>query len=164
MNSFVDIQAYSFKMHWKMSSIKWQPFIYSYINTHIKYKTKEWVSKRLRKGWKNPELGSQTTDQFSSNVLYNIAIYYSDVIMREVASQIAGVLIVCSTVCSGADQRKHQSSASLDFVRGINRWPVNFPHKRPVTREMFPFDDVIMISRCTTRKKHGTGTRPQMRT
>ena len=46
---------------------------------------------------------------------------------------------------SGADQRKHQSSASLAFVRGIHRWPVNSPHKGPVTRKMFPFDDVIMV-------------------
>ena len=45
----------------------------------------------------------------------------------------------------GADQRKHQSSASLALVRGIHRWPVNSPHKGPVTRKMFPFDDVIMI-------------------
>ena len=30
------------------------------------------------------------------------------------------------------------------FVRGIHRWPVNSPHKWPVTRKMFPFDDVIM--------------------
>ena len=44
----------------------------------------------------------------------------------------------------GADQRKHQSSASLAFVRGIHRWPVNSPHKGPVTRKMFPFDDVIL--------------------
>ena len=42
------------------------------------------------------------------------------------------------------DQRKRQSSASLAFVRGIHRWPVNSPHKWPVTRQMFPFDDVIM--------------------
>ena len=41
-------------------------------------------------------------------------------------------------------QREHQSSASLAFVRGIHRWLVNFPHKGPVTRKMFPFDDVIM--------------------
>ena len=41
--------------------------------------------------------------------------------------------------------KKLQSSASMDFVRGIHRWPVNSPHKRPVTRKMFPFDDVIMI-------------------
>ena len=46
---------------------------------------------------------------------------------------------------SVADQRKHQRSASLAFVRGFHRWPVNSPHKGPVTREMFPFDDVIML-------------------
>ena len=46
----------------------------------------------------------------------------------------------------GADQRKYQSSASLAFVRGIHRWPVNSPHQGPVTRKMFPFDDVIMCS------------------
>ena len=53
-------------------------------------------------------------------------------------------LIVCTAVCSGADQRKHQSSASLAFVRGIHRRPVISPHKGPVTRKTFPFDDVIM--------------------
>ena len=52
--------------------------------------------------------------------------------------------IVYSTVYTGADQRKHQSSASLAFVWGIHRGPVNSPHKWPVTRKMFPFDDVIM--------------------
>ena len=52
--------------------------------------------------------------------------------------------IVQSTVYSGAVQRKHQSFASLAFVQGIHRWPVNSPHKGPVTRKMFPFDDVIM--------------------
>ena len=44
----------------------------------------------------------------------------------------------------GADQRKHQSPAWLGFLRGIHRRPVNSPHKEPVTRKMFPFDDVIM--------------------
>ena len=70
--------------------------------------------------------------------------HYSDVIMSAMASQLNGVPIVCSNVSSGADQRKHQSSASLAFVRGIHRWPVNSPHKGSVTRKMFPFDDVIM--------------------
>ena len=64
--------------------------------------------------------------------------------MSAMASQITGVTIVCSTVCSSADQRKHQSSASLAFVRGIHRSPVNSPHKGPVMRKMFPFNDVIM--------------------
>ena len=45
---------------------------------------------------------------------------------------------------TGVNQRKHQSSASLAFVRGIHRWPVNSPHKGPVTQKMFAFDDVIM--------------------
>ena len=52
--------------------------------------------------------------------------------------------LVYITVYSGSDQRKHQSAASLAFVWGIHRWPVNSPHKEPVTRKMFPFDDVIM--------------------
>ena len=52
-------------------------------------------------------------------------------------------MIVNSTVYSGADQRKHQNSASLAFVRGIHR-PVNSLHKGPVTRKMFQSDDVFM--------------------
>ena len=73
--------------------------------------------------------------------------YYGDVIMSAMTSQITSLTIVCSNVYSGADQRKHQSSASWGFVRGIHRWPVNSPHKGPVTRKRFPFDDVIMILR-----------------
>ena len=72
--------------------------------------------------------------------------HYSDVIMTTKASQITSLTIVYSTVYSGIDQRKHQSSASLAFVREIHRGPVNSPHKWPVTRKMFPFDDVIMLS------------------
>ena len=52
--------------------------------------------------------------------------------------------LVYSTIYSGADQRKHQNSVLLAFVRGNHRRPVNSPHKGPVTRTMFPFDDVIM--------------------
>ena len=69
---------------------------------------------------------------------------YDDVTMSLMASQITSLTIVYSTVYSGADQRKLQSSASLAFVWGIHRGPVNSLHKRPVTRKMFPFDDVIM--------------------
>ena len=61
------------------------------------------------------------------------------------ASQITNLTIVYSNVCSGADQIKHQSSVSLAFVTGIHRSPANSPHKGPVTRKMFPFDDVIMM-------------------
>ena len=47
--------------------------------------------------------------------------HYSDVIMSTMASQITSLIVVYSTVYSGLDQRKHQSSASLAFVRGIHR-------------------------------------------
>ena len=70
--------------------------------------------------------------------------------MGAMASQITSVSSVYSTVCSGVDQWKYQSSASLAFVRGIYGWPVNSPHKGPVTRKMFPFDDVIIILLITT--------------
>ena len=65
--------------------------------------------------------------------------------MSAMASQITSLTIVHSAVYSGADERKQQSSAPLAFVRGIHRSPVNSPHKWPVTRKMFPFDDVIMV-------------------
>ena len=65
--------------------------------------------------------------------------------MGTVASQITNLTIVYSAVYSDADQRKYQSSASLAFVQGIHRGPVNSPHKWPVMRKIFPFDDVIMI-------------------
>ena len=72
-------------------------------------------------------------------------LHYTDVIMGVMASQITSLSIVCSTVCSGRGQRKHKSSASLTFVRGIHWWPVNSPHKGPVTRKMLTFDNVVMI-------------------
>ena len=73
--------------------------------------------------------------------------------MGTMASQITSVSIVYSIVCSGTDQRKHQSSASLAFVKGIHRGPVISPHKSPVMQKMIPFDDVIMclcVSLCAS--------------
>ena len=70
--------------------------------------------------------------------------HYNDVRMSTMASQSTSTSMVCLIICSGADRRKHQSSVSLAFVRGIHRWLVNSLHKGPVTRKMFPFDDVIM--------------------
>ena len=68
----------------------------------------------------------------------------SDVMMIAMESLITDVSIFCTTVWSGADQRKHQSSASQVFVGKIHRCPVNFPHKGPVMRKTFPVNDVIM--------------------
>ena len=78
--------------------------------------------------------------------------HYTDEIMGAMASQITSLTIVYSTVYSDTDQRKQQSSASLAFVRGVHRGPLNFPHKWPVTRKRFPFDDVIMFSEHNTAR------------
>ena len=71
--------------------------------------------------------------------------HYNDVTMSAIASQITS--LTDSIVYLSANQRKHQSFALLAFVRGIHRRPVNSPHKGPVTRKMFPIDDVIMLKK-----------------
>ena len=80
--------------------------------------------------------------------------HYDYVIMTMLASQITSLTVVYLIVYSGVNQRKHQSSASLAFVWEIHRGPVNFPHKWPVTRKMFPFDDVIMLHLVQVRGWH----------
>ena len=85
------------------------------------------------------------TYYFDLRLPYVVSVlHYNNVIMSTIASQITSLTIVYSTVYSGADHRKHQSSASLAFVQGIHRRPVNSTHKGPVTRKIFSFDDVIM--------------------
>ena len=84
----------------------------------------------------------KTTEGMDTDIL--VHRHYNDVIMSAMPSQITSLPIVYSTVYSGADQRKHQSSVSLAFVRGTLRWPVNYPHKWAVMRKMFPLDNVIM--------------------
>ena len=95
-----------------------------------------------------PENESQATSHYLNHRGSNLLI---TVIMSAMASQITSLTIVYIGVYLGADQRKHQSSASLAFVRGIHRWPVISPHKGPVTRKMFPFDDVIMDAKSLPR-------------
>ena len=81
--------------------------------------------------------------------------HYNDVIMSALASQITGVSAVYSTVFSGADLRKYQSSSSVVFVcvceggGGGGGGGGEFSHKGPVTRKMFPFDVVIVEFRNT---------------
>ena len=97
--------------------------------------------------WKMWNKFDNYTQSSLINEFYSIMpTHYNDVIMSTMASQITSLTIVCSTVYLGADQRKQKSSASLAFVWGIHRGPVNSPHKGPVTRKMFPYDDVIMPS------------------
>ena len=65
--------------------------------------------------------------------------------MSAMSSQVTTLTIIYATIYSGADQRKYQSSMSLAFVWGIHWWPVNSPHKGPVMKKMFPFDDDVIM-------------------
>ena len=80
-------------------------------------------------------------------------IHYGDVIMGAIASQITSLTIVYSTVYADADQRKHHSLALLALCAGNSPGPMISPHKWPVTRKMFPFDDVIVMLSDTCRWK-----------
>ena len=81
-------------------------------------------------------------------MLVKLSIYYNDVIMRAMASQITSFTIVYySSVYTGADKKKQSELRVTDICVGNSPCPVNSPHKGPVTRKMFPFDDVTMLNR-----------------
>ena len=90
--------------------------------------------------WKKPILSSLAVFSGSSSLclLYIITIHYNDVIMSAMASQITSLTV---GLLNGLFWRRSKKTSKL---RVTALWPVNSPHKRPVTREMFPFDDVIM--------------------
>ena len=89
--------------------------------------------------------GKQKCRKFcAKHWLHFVFLHYCDVKMGTMVSHITSLTIVYWTIYSDADQRKHQRSASLTFVRGIHRGPLNFPHKWLVTRTVFPVDHVIM--------------------
>ena len=105
------------------------------------------INMRLLHGqWRKPEKCGEMIHLWINNKTWGTyyIFNYNDVIMNVMASQVTSLTIVYSTVYSSADQRKLQGSASLAFVWGILRRPVNSLHKWPVTRKLFPFDDVIM--------------------
>ena len=96
--------------------------------------------------WSNPERISIDMSLSNHNEARTVCIFLAIItMMGAIASQITSLTIVYSTFYPDADQRKHQGTASLAFVRGIQRGPVNSLYKWPVTRKMFPFDDVTMV-------------------
>ena len=126
------IQNFSLK---KMSSAKWRPFCPRGDDLRLL------VSKMQSCGWRF-SVRHHTYCIHIDRVIFCLGhklatFYYNDVIMGAMVSQITSLMIVYLTVYSDPDQRKHQSSASLAFVWGIHRWPVNSPHKWPITRKCF---------------------------
>ena len=145
---WLEIHTFSFKkMNVNMSSAKWRPFCLdlNVIKPHAPCVNLNCVTAKATIVL--VILVSDCQWHWINKLLWVHSINYNDVIISVMASQITSLTIVCSTVYSGAYQRKYQNHSSLAFVRGIHRWPVNSPHKGPVTRQMFPFDDVIIV-RC----------------
>ena len=103
----------------------------------------KWCHKASRRKFNHGKISKNTVSKILCNVKF---ITYNDIMMSMMASQITRLTIVYSNVFSRTDERKHQSSASLTFVRGIQWWAVNSPHKGPVTQKIFPFDDVIVCN------------------
>ena len=110
---------------------QWRLSVWRASTQSVRVRNSTWIMIEALKSWKHMSV-----------------YHYSGIIMSMMASQITSLMIVYSTIYSGADQRNHQSSMSLAFVRGIHRWPMNSLHKGPVTQKMFPFDDVIMTQHC----------------
>ena len=99
---------------------------------------------RLPLNWKGLSPLSIKLWEMQNMLVVHVKNHYNDVIKSAMTSQITSLAIVYSIVYSGADQWKHQSSASLAFVKGIHRWPLNSLHKGPVTRKKFLSNYVIM--------------------
>ena len=75
--------------------------------------------------------------QFMNSESHASGVHYNDVIMNVIASQITSLTIVYSTVYADADQRKHQSSASLAFV-GKSPVTGEFPAQRAIVKLVDP--------------------------
>ena len=80
-----------------------------------------------------------------NSIIPSVALQYNGVIISALASQITASRLFTQPFIQAQIKEYIKSSASVAFVRGIHRWPVNSPHKGPVTRNMFPFDGVIML-------------------
>ena len=87
---------------------------------HIDARTVDWFC--FETGLGKPML--TPNDPNSLKIPQMSILHYDDAIMGAIASQITSLMVVYSIVYSDADQRKHQSSASLAFVWGIHwdRW------------------------------------------
>ena len=107
-------------------------------NKHIIYFT------QLLMNMHEESLGYKLGDHCHAAMLSDL--YYCDAIMGAVASQITSLPHDC--LLNRLFRRRSMNTSKLRVtclcVRGIHRGPVNSPHKCPVTRKIFPFDDVII--------------------
>ena len=100
--------------------------VYMMLARVISFLRSDWEAgqmRRLNGPVTSASLEGINTDSHKENGYVEGSIHYNDVIMNAIESQFTSLTIVYSVVYSGRDQRKHQSSVSLAFVRGIHRWP-----------------------------------------
>ena len=67
--------------------------------------------------------------------------------MSALASQITSLTIVYSTVYAGTFGKKTSKLRATGLYEGNSPVTGDFPAQKPVTRKMFPFDNVIMSFR-----------------
>ena len=129
---FPDMDSFGYHWHSSQHRFTWdfgvakQQVIYN-LNTLLPHMVSVGHIELIKRSWYQPiyhPLNGFKKKMTSRNIIFRCISRCSDAIMSAMPSQISGVSIDCSTVCLGTDQRKHQSSASLAFERGIRRWPV----------------------------------------
>ena len=88
--------------------------------------------------------GSRTLLWALQSSIFYTRVHYSDVIKGAMTSHHPHDCLL-NRLFRRRTTNTPKLYTSLAFVRGIHRWPVNSPHKWPVTRNIFPFDDVIIL-------------------
>ena len=89
-------------------------------------------------------LRSMSKIQQTYGVYPYMANHYSDVIMGAMVSLITSLTIVYSTVYQTQIKENIKAPRHWPLCGKFPGPPVNSPNKWPVTRKMFPFDNVIM--------------------
>ena len=111
------LDSYNQKQRWNWRRLSWQlALMYNTFRWYFKWGVFYTLKRKLFMTPWIINMRLNVCHEHQSACLPMMPVYSSNPAM---ASQITGVSIVCSPVCSGANQRKHQSSASLTFVRGI---------------------------------------------
>ena len=71
--------------------------------------------------------------------------HYSDVLMSTTASQITGVSVIYSNICSGRSKKTSKLRVT-GLWAGISPVTGEFPLKGPIVGKMFPFDDGMVLN------------------
>ena len=128
----------------RMKDQQWEPFVF-------------WRTKVIKRVGGNMRSITQLCDMllnYLAQPMLSQKSHYNDYIMSVVASQITSLTIVYSTAYSGADQRKHQSSASLANVSIWRHHHARGTRMRTSNGSLFR---AHLLTVCTICSYQGTG-------